>query len=248
MFCDEYAGELAEILRKIKCPENSALSFSGGLDSSIIAYLCRNSIKSYYTIGMESSKDLDNAKKVSNNLGIDFTKIIISEKMILEGIKELKELDEKITPVEISFELPLLIVTKNAEESVICTGQGADELFGGYSKYLQAPELMKKDVEKLLTNTVPREQKIAKKYEKTLITPYLMEEMQSLASRIPEECKIHKGIRKWVLREAARQLGVPEIIVEREKKAAQYGSGTWKMIKKMAKKEGKSPDEFIKGR
>jgi len=247
MSCEKYVSELAEILKKIKCPENSALSFSGGLDSSIIAYLCRNSIKSYYTIGMESSRDLGNAKKVSNNLGIDFTKIIISEKMILEGIKELKELDEKITPVEISFELPLLIVTKKSEEREICTGQGADELFGGYAKYLQHPELMKKDVAKLLTITVPRERKIAKMYEKTLITPYLLEDLHNLASRTPDECKIHKGIRKWVLREAARQLGVPEIIVERKKKAAQYGSGTWKIIKKMAKKEGKSPDEFIKG-
>ena len=246
MSCEKYASELAEILKKIKCPENSALSFSGGLDSSIIAYLCRNRIISFYTIGMESSKDLDNAKKVSNSLGIAFTKIIISEKMILEGIKELKEIDEKITPVEISFELPLLVVAKKAEESVICTGQGADELFGGYAKYLQAPELMHGDVEKLLTITVPREQKIAKKYEKTLITPYLMEEMQSLASKIPEECKIHKGIRKWVLREAARRLGVPEIIVEREKKSAQYGSGIWKHMKKLAKRDGKSVEEFVR--
>ena len=246
MTCEKYVGDLEENLKKIPCYENSSLSFSGGLDSSIIAFLMRDCEPQLYAIGFEDSRDLKNANEISSVLGLKLNTILIEDEDVLNAIKILKDIGE-MSAMEIAFEMPLLIVSMHATSRRIYTGQGADELFGGYAKYLQNPELMHEDVEKLLKITLPRERKITAKYEKELITPYLSEDIIALASEIPKECKIKNGVRKWVLREAARRLGVPEIIVQREKKAAQYGSGIWKHMKKLAKREGKSVEEFIRG-
>ncbi|NJE02542.1 asparagine synthase-related protein, partial [Thermococcus sp. JdF3] len=58
------------------------------------------------------------------------------------------------------------------------------------------------------------------------------------------EAKIRKGIRKAILREVAVELGLPKWIAERDKKAAQYGSGAQKLLKKLAKSEGMTLREY----
>jgi asparagine synthase (glutamine-hydrolysing) len=60
--------------------------------------------------------------------------------------------------------------------------------------------------------------------------PFGDEEVRSLARRIPLSFKISGGTRKTVLRRAAVFLGVPESIAYAPKKAAQYSSGTQKML------------------
>jgi len=245
MQCDNFVSELAIILSNIDCPESSAISFSGGLDSSIVAYLARHSVSAYYTVGTANSMDFKNAAAVAEHIGIEFERILIDEHTVEKYIKKLLQIEPNLSAVEASFELPLLIVAEYAKEENICTGQGADELFGGYAKYLGSPELMQRDVEVLLKYTLPRERKIASLFGKRLITPYISEESIELAANMPYSCKISNGTRKWVLREAAMRAGVPDIIISREKKAAQYGSGTWKIIKKLAKRAGLSVDSYI---
>ena len=246
MSCKEYINKLAEIIGAFECPSGSALSFSGGLDSSILAYLFRPCNPELYVVGFKGSRDVQNAFEIASFLGMRANYIFLSEEHIIEGISELKDIEE-MSAVEISFELPLLIVAKNSTEKIIYTGQGADELFGGYAKYLNREELMGEDVKNLLEKTLPRERKIVSKYGKELVTPYLSQELIELSSNIPASCKINKGVRKFVLREAARRLGIPDLIVEREKKAAQYGSGIWKAMKKIAKRKGMSVEDFVRG-
>ena len=242
--CDEkLVDDLAEILKRTRCPRGSTLSFSGGLDSSILAY--NSPGISLITVGFEGSRDIENAKEVAEYLGMETRIVLLDEDTLLEGMRIIASNFPELSPVEISFELPLLFAARNALSDKICTGQGADELFGGYAKYLRNPGLMKDDVEKLITVTIPRERRIAGMFRKELFTPYLSGEILRIASRIPVECKIRDGVRKWILREAARKLGAPEIIVEREKKAAQYGSGIWKEMRRLARKRGMSVEELI---
>lgn len=243
---EDFARVLVSILRNLKCRENSAIAFSGGLDSGILAYIFKDCAPSLYTVGVEDSKDFENAKSAANALGMPLKLIEINEFDILEGILFLKRIEPDINAVEISFELPLYFVCSNADERTVYTGQGSDELFGGYHKYLENRKLMKEDLKKLLEKTRPREIKISTLLGKELVTPYLDSKIMEFAANLPMEMKIRNGVRKWVLREAARILGVPEEIANREKKAAQYGSGIWKMMKKMAKERGQSVEEFVK--
>lgn len=240
------AAVLAQILREeTQCRKSLAVAFSGGLDSGIIAYLLRDCGAKFYTVGIEGSRDFENAKDAAKLLNLDLEIIEIEEKDILDGLLFLKQVDPEISVVEASFELPLYFVCSYAPENFIVTGQGSDEIFGGYRKYLRKPKLMKEDLYILLKRTWPREKRIAKLLGKELLTPYLSKRVLEFSLTLPTEMKIREGVRKYILREAAKLMGVPESIYMREKRAAQYGSGIWKMIKRMAKKDGKSIEEFF---
>jgi len=243
---DDRAKVLAELLKESLGCRESALAFSGGLDSGILAYLMRDCNVKLYTVGVEGSRDVENAEEASNLLGLELQIIEINEYDILEGILFLKRIDPSISALEVSFELPLYFVCSYADERDIYTGQGSDELFGGYSKYLENPNLMVEDFNRLMAKTKPREMKIATLLGKELHTPYLDKRIIEFASNLPRELKIKNRVRKYILREAARYLGVPNEIVKREKKAAQYGSGIWKIMKKMAKERNLNVEEFVK--
>ncbi len=237
--------KLAELLSSLEFEKNSALSFSGGIDSGIIAYLMREKDPILYTAGIEESRDIYNAIESSKILSLPLKIIYVNEEKIMDGISFLREIDSSMSPVEIGFELPLYSVVRYASEEKIYTGQGADELFGGYKKYLKDPSLMKQDFELLIKRTLPREKKIAGEFNKILLTPYLSDDIVNFAKNLDVGYKIRNNERKWLLREAARILGVPEDITCREKRAAQYGSGIWKIMKRMAKRRGMKVDEFI---
>ena len=243
---DDRARVLAELLKEaVECKE-AAVAFSGGLDSGVIAYLMKDCDVKLYTVGIEGSKDVKNAEEAASTLGLELQIIDINEYDILEGILFLKRIEPSISALEVSFELPLYFVCSYADERDVYTGQGSDELFGGYAKYLENPELMVEDFNKLMAKTKPREMKIATLLGKDLHTPYLDNRIVEFARNIPKELKIKDGVRKYILREAARYVGVPREIVEREKKAAQYGSGIWKLMKNMAKERNLSVEEFVK--
>jgi asparagine synthase (glutamine-hydrolysing) len=245
MICDELANELASHLKELKFKRDVAIAFSGGLDSSVIAFLMRDYDPHLYTVGHESAKDVLNSLQVANLLSLNLTIVDYTDEDIIEGIRFLRSIDPEINPVEVGFELPLYLVLREVGEREIYTGQGADELFGGYGKYLDNPNLMDHDFDILISKNVPRERKMAEEFGKKLVYPYLDDKIVSLAREIPLECKIRNGVRKWVLRRAAEFLGVPRDIFEREKKAAQYGSGIWKRLVKMAKTRGLSLQEFV---
>jgi asparagine synthase (glutamine-hydrolysing) len=244
---EDEAKLLAELLRRsVDCKNPAALAFSGGLDSGILAYLLKDCNITLYTVGIEGSEDINNAKNAAQSLNLPLKVIDIGEYDILEGIMFLKRIEPSINAIEVSFELPLYFVCSYADEYIVYTGQGSDELFGGYSKYLENPQLMSEDLNKLLAKTKPREIKIATLLGKDLRTPYLDRKIIDFAINLLLDYKIRNNERKYILRRAAEILGVPEEIVKREKKAAQYGSGIWKLMKKMAKERELSVDEFVK--
>ncbi len=243
----DYASELAKILREeVTCVEDSAIAFSGGLDSGILAYLLKDCKIKGYVVGEEGSRDVDNALQGAELLRIPLEIIPLEEKDVVEGIIFLKRIQPDITPLEVSFELPLYITLSRIREEALFTGQGADELFGGYRKYLEDPGRMEEDFDTLIHKTLPRERRMATLLGKDIITPYLSPRIVELARKVPVDLKIRDGVRKWILREVGKILGVPEEIVSREKKAAQYGSGVWKMIKRMAKEENMEVEEFLR--
>jgi asparagine synthase (glutamine-hydrolysing) len=78
-----------------------------------------------------------------------------------------------------------------------------------------------------------------------LISPFLEYDITDLSLKIPVEYKIKDGVRKYILRELGRKIGLNKEIVEREKKAAQYGSGIMKVLIKSAKNEKLSLKEYL---
>ena len=68
-----------------------------------------------------------------------------------------------------------------------------------------------------------------------LRVPFLDKNVIETATKIPIKYMLHSNddkVRKHILREVAYEMGVPEYIAFRPKKAAQYGTGIDKIIKK----------------
>jgi len=222
-----------------------AIAFSGGLDSSLLAALCKEA--KLYSAGMKGSHDIGQTKKAAELLGLQ-------DNLHLHELT-MDELETAIPCVinaigstdamKVSIALPMYFASKDAHGDgirVILSGQGADELFAGYKRYesMTAPELesaLKKDLENIALNNLERDDAVTMANSVELRVPYLDRKVVELALGIAPELKIHNGVRKYILRLAASNI-LPDELVWKEKKAAQYSSGVYSAMEKLARKNG----------
>ncbi len=242
---EQLAALIQKAVQKV-ITDDLAILLSGGIDSSLLAYVA-SKLKSIdaYTVGVENSHDFKAAASAGKLLGININRIIINEKDVYEGIIDLINIDSSQDALELSFNLPLYFVCKNAKEKVLLTGQGSDEVFGGYKKYKTEPVRMKEDLSKVLNSTIVKEIKIARYFNKDLKTPYLDSEILDFSESLTISDKVNNDSEKIILRKAAIILGLPEEIAARKKKAAQYGSGINKILKKLAKDKNQEIYQYI---
>lgn len=114
---------------------------SGGIDSGIIAALAQKNLKkrklSTFTIGFDEVSEAREAEITAEHIGTDHTAITVSRN---EYFKELPKIvwhfDE---PVADPSAAALYFVAREARKKVkvVMSGEGADELFGGYNIYLE---------------------------------------------------------------------------------------------------------------
>jgi len=222
-----------------------AIAFSGGLDSSLLAALCKDA--KLYSAGMKGSHDIGQTKKAAqlldlqDNLHLHELTIDELETALPCVINAIGSTDA----MQISIALPLYFASKDAHSDgkrVILSGQGADELFAGYKRYesMTAPELesaLKKDLGNIARNNLERDDAVTMANSVELRVPYLDRKVVELARRIVPELKMHNGIRKYILRMASSMI-LPDELVWKEKKAAQYSSGVYSAMEKLAKKNG----------
>ncbi len=202
-----------------------AIAYSGGLDSSLLLGLSGYKLIPY-TIGFSDSRDFLNVDDASSILNIQVKKIVLDNIRIENYIDELLKIDKSITRMELGYELVLFILMDYISEKFIVTGQGADEIFYGYHKFLENPRLKNDSyINRLINVTLPREKKMAEYYDKELVTPYLSPDLMKIRKRITRDMNISGDRNKIILREVASRIGMPESVYNINKKAAQYGSG-----------------------
>lgn len=135
-----------------------ACLLSGGLDSSLITSLVNDYHVNHnlprletYSIGIEYSEDLINARVVADHLNTIHTEIIISEKDILDTIpKVIHDIESyDTTTVRASIGNWLLgeYISKHSKAKVIFNGDGSDELMGGYLYISHASNCLEFDKE-----------------------------------------------------------------------------------------------------
>lgn len=252
----EEPAELAKALTKavwrgLKDQSEAALMFSGGLDSSILALVSRKFAEvTLYTVGTQDSHDIKKSREAGYVLDLELKEILIDERAVEDAVRQVIELTGSENPLQISFLLPIYFVSKNAKEGIIMSGQGADELFGGYERYSRVEtsrlnEVLRRDTEKLVNEEMKTEYGLAARFGKELFCPFLGSDVIDLASGIPAAHKVNGAQRKIVLRRAALEMGVPRGIAERPKKAVQYGSGISKLMKRLAKERNMKVHEYI---
>ena len=244
--------------------EPFGILLSGGVDSSIIAKICKDENASFrcFCVGIEGSEDLKVAKEIARLLEL---KLVFKE-FELDEIEKLlmKIIDILPRPiiqddnyieymVKVSVSTVLLAAISLGDEKIFYSGIGAEELFAGYQRHVKSvseggtwrgiaiKELKEEswDGLKRLNNLViSRDKLISESITKEIISPYIDDELIILAMSLSTDEKIDLVTNKKMLREIAKDLGVPREAYDRKKKGAQYGSNFDKAITKLAKKNG----------
>jgi asparagine synthase (glutamine-hydrolysing) len=219
--------------------DEGVTALSGGVDSTLVAQLAG---RECVAVGFPESHDLRQAHHAADTLNLSCTYVTITSKDIASALPEVIGAIPKKDPVNVSIALTLYFVTRFAKEhgyARILTGQGADELFGGYSRYLETPTL-EADLERDflgLEEQAERDQAVAALHGAYLSMPYMDVRVVHAARAIPAQEKVQGGYRKIPLRKVAEH-HIPAEFAWYEKKAMQYGSGVWKELQKLARKKG----------
>lgn len=233
--------------------------FSGGVDSTTIAKICRDEKKDFicYTAaleekGMKQAEDLTYAKKAAKKFGFRLKVKTICIKETEAYIKELLNILKEPNVVKVGVALPFYIafeVAKKDNIDIMFSGLGSEEIFAGYERHFKSKDISKECFNGLLSmyeRDLMRDIPVADHFGISLKTPFLDKNLIDYALKIPSKLKITKTHKKAILREAAEQLGLEEY-AWRKKKAAQYGSKFDRAISKLAKRNGfKYKKDYLK--
>ena len=244
-------GLEAAVHRQLMSDVPYGVLLSGGLDSSVIAAVTKlfasKRIESNdqenawypqlhsFAVGLKGSPDLIAAKKAADHIGTVHHEINFSIQEGLDAIRDviyhLETYD--VTTIRASTPMYLLArVIKSMGIKMVLSGEGSDELFGGYLYFHKAP-----NAEKFHEETVRKMSKLhlydCLRANKSLAAwgiegrvPFLDKEFIDIAMRInPKDKMIVDGrMEKWILRKAFEDY-LPEGIVWRQKEQFSDGVG-----------------------
>ena len=122
---------------------------SGGVDSSLVTALMQaqntNPIKTF-TIGFNETgyNEASYAKAIAGHLGTDHTELYITPKEAMDSIRRLPTLYDE--PFADASQIPTFLICQMARQKVtVClSGDGGDEVFGGYNRYFIGPDIWRK--------------------------------------------------------------------------------------------------------
>jgi asparagine synthase (glutamine-hydrolysing) len=234
-------------------PEDYAAAFSGGLDSTLVAHAAKeNGLRpELITVGLKGQAELEHARRVAKELGLDITVRELSQSEIIDRLGEVVETVESNDPTVIGHSVPLFFVCEVAEEmgmGHLLVGQLSDELFAGYGRFeelalkhhfLEARKEVLRSVLAAATNDFEPGDKLAVSHRLDLQSPFAYLPLVDYALSIPISLKLRLigdgVVRKYILRRLAASWKLPESVVNRPKKAVQYSTGVQKVLLKEAK-------------
>lgn len=246
------------IKRRIENTDEVGILFSGGLDSSYIAAICKKLKVNFtcYCVGFQDGQfkmpeDIIHAKEVAKFLKLKEDAF----KFKIFDLKEIEAIISKTTKILKSSKLNKITALGNVvnvgvgavevaghniskKEKIFFSGLGSEELFAGYDRHKKNPtnEECFNGLLNMYQRDLLRDVSISSALGFEFRTPFLDEELIKYSLKIPIKFKVNDSESKMIMRKAA----VSELdkFSERPKKAAQYGSCFDRAISKLAKNKG----------
>jgi asparagine synthase (glutamine-hydrolysing) len=208
---------------------------SGGLDSSLtllhVAQMHPDCVA--FTIGAPGSDDLRYARRLCAELGVRHEVVELAPRQIgraeIRAAIEMSELTEYGDIINAVVSVPLFRRVRDAGVKVVLTGDGSDELFGGYAMYHraspdQARRLFLHKIRNLARTELQRVDRTSMGHGVEARVPFLDPALVELALALPMDLKVRDGREKWILREAFADL-LPGYIRDRPKNPMSHSSG-----------------------
>jgi len=226
--CEQLRVKLTEAVERNRA---DGILLSGGVDTSILAFVARPN--SGFTVALKDSpaSDLAYSEKITKLLGMKHKKMEFTTEEALatlpEVIRILKTFDLAL-PNDLSIYFALKLARENGIGSVM-TGDGADELFAGYSYMAEfPPEDLERYIRRLSQNWHFSAGYLGRALDVEVKQPFLDEDFVRFALEISPELKVKDGVGKYILRKSFEDL-IPAEIVWRRKEPIEYGSGSTKL-------------------
>ncbi len=255
----------AAVHRQLMSDVPYGVLLSGGLDSSVTSAVAKKYAEMRvesddtqaawwpqlhsFSVGLEGSPDLAAAQVVADHIGTVHHEIKFTIQEGLDAIRDviynLETYD--ITTIRASTPMYLMArVIKSMGIKMVLSGEGADELFGGYLYFHKAPnpqefhEETVRKLKKLHMYDCLRANKSLASWGIEGRVPFLDKEFMDVAMRINPQDKMINGERmeKWVVRKAFEDM-LPESVAWRQKEQFSDGVGySWiDTLKEVVEKE-----------
>jgi len=252
---NEVRKRLFESVKKsIDGERKVGILFSGGVDSVVVAQIARQFAEiTCYTAGLEGSQDLGYAKRAAGEMRLEHKVRILKHEEVPAYIKKVVGAIKEANIMKVGVGIPIFASCEIAGEERLLAGFGGEELFVGYAKFKKFSDwqdLQKKLWEGLYAlgwKDKYRDCLIANKLGKEIRSPLLDFDVIRTVMRVHPRYKINERQDKLLLRKIAKDIGLPEFVYNRPKKATQYGSGIDKAIRKLAKEDGyRGVEDYLK--
>lgn len=238
------------------------VAFSGGLDSSVTAKLAQDAgLKvNLLTVALEGQEELDHAERASRELGLPLLVRPRSPDEVESYVRRVLWLIEEPNLMKLSVAIPLhwaAELCSSLNIRVMLVGQGGDELFGGYARFArilgsqgraEAEAAIFRSIADAHEINYQRDEQATAVHKVELRSPFAHPDVVSFAITLPLEHKVKSPgdrVRKHVLRRAALELGIPDTIALRPKRAIQHATGVEKAIRNLARQEGLKVDDYL---
>lgn len=220
---------LRDILSEtVKRNPYEGLLFSGGLDTSILASFRPNVVG--VTVSLESNaEDISYSVSLAKLLSIEHVQRSVDVDEAIEAIPEVIKILKSFDPA-IPNDLVVYFGLKKALElsiDEIATGDGSDELFGGYS-FMEDMDDLESYIRMISKSMYFSSNNIGEFFGIKIIQPFMDKDVGDFALQIAADLKVreYKGKvwGKWILRKAFEDV-LPEEIIWQSKRPLEYGSG-----------------------
>ncbi|MBE0368450.1 asparagine synthase B [Pseudoalteromonas aurantia] len=241
----------AAVKRQLMCDVPYGVLLSGGLDSSVISAITQKFAAKRiedndasdawwpklhsFSIGLAGSPDLAAAQVVADEIGTVHHPIVFTVQQGIDALREVVYHLETYDVTTIRASTPMYLMSRQIKAmgiKMVLSGEGADELFGGYLYFHKAPnakefhEELNRKVSKLHMFDCLRANKSMAAWGVEARVPFLDKEFVDIAMRSNPDYKMCKDgrIEKHILREAFDGY-LPDSVLWRQKEQFSDGVG-----------------------